>query len=165
MTAEGPDPLAAVRAAFLDTFDRRSARDGRCIHFLMPGWFDVQVAKRAAHLIGPYGTFDPDIVTPKLDDIEEADPTAKFCFGREGSVTLYVACDYPEPILHILETTHPQELYQLSDGDHVNEIVDEEQYRQSHEHCFHEGGPPTPPDELPIQHDNRAYVRAWWDND
>lgn len=165
MTSNGLDPLAAVRAAFLDTFEEHNTTDGRCIHFLMPGWYGKQVAARAAHLIGPYGTFEPDIVLDKLDDIIDADPSAQFCFGREGSVVLYVKCEYPEPVVQVLETSHPQELDVLDPSDPTGQMVDRDEYEDSHEHCFHEGGPPTPAGHLPAQPHGYDYVRAWWDND
>lgn len=162
MASDGPDPLAAVRAAFMDTFDEHSTRDGRCLYFFMPGWYGLQQTKRAMHLIGDYGTFAPDIVGEKLEDIVEADPSAQFCWAREMSVALYVKCEYPEPVQHILETAHPQELSLLDDDD---EVVDIQRYEESHEHCFHESGPPTPVEDVPEQDEGYDYVRAWWDND
>lgn len=175
--------LRELAVAFADAGRQRDdpgyPHDNRCIAMLVSDWLLPHAAINGAHIIESYNTFSSYIVTEMLLAVREADSSALFAWGREGSPVLYIECDDADAVMNVLgpdaytypddpmfTTGRPHELGRIS-----HELVgkarqplygSEDSDRDVHAECTHES-PPVTVDEYAETTPDREYVRAWWD--
>ncbi len=151
-------------------------RDNRCLSFLVSDWLLPHAAINGAHIIESYNNFSSYIMTEMVLAVREADSTALFAWGREGSPVLYIECADADAVMNVLgpdsytfpddpmfENGRPDELARISHelvGQARQEVYAGE--RDPHMMCKHDE-PPVPVEEYPDTTSDREYVRAWWD--
>jgi len=157
------DPLRGLRQAYADTFPELDPTD-RCLNFLMTDWVGYKHAIRAAHLIGPYGRFDPDDLAHAFRQIGHQSLSA-FMFGREMKPVLYIETNSPDWVMAMLDdAAYPSELDELDFSTDLTAIgLNVPDGADPHSTCRH-SDPPLPLDAYATRRNKDAhYIRAWWD--